>query len=338
MLRTLLAVCCVLLAFVINPLPAQAADPTTQPQAGQGGFLFVTFKGEQTPMTEQIYFGLSQDGLQWAALNKGEPVLVSTLGEKGVRDPYILRSNDNKKFFIIATDLSINLNKDWRRAVRAGSKSIVIWESEDLMKWSEPRLVKVAPDDAGNTWAPQAIYDQDAGDYMVYWASSTQADDFRAHRIWAAHTKDFKEFSKPQVYIERPRSIIDTDIVQDGKKYYRFSKDGFVTMEVADHLAGPWKAVEGYSLTTTQGYEGPAAFLLKPAIADQPATWCLLLDFYTRGQGYKPFTTTDLASGKFTANDSIQFPFRFRHGSVLAITPEELARVKAAYTSPNAEK
>lgn len=250
-------------------------EPTTRPQTGQGGFLFVTFKGEQTPMTEQVYFGLSQDGFQWSALNKGDPVLVSTLGEKGVRDPYILRSHDNKKFYIIATDLSINLNKDWRRAQRAGSKSIMIWESEDLAKWSEPRLVKVAPDDAGCTWAPEAIYDEDAKDYMVYWASPTERDNFAKQRIWAAHTKDFKEFSKPEIYIERPRTIIDTDIVRDGKKYYRFSKDGYVTMESADHLAGPWNPVEGYSSPQRRDTKDPPHFFSSPrSLISRPRGAC----------------------------------------------------------------
>ena len=39
---------------------------------------------------------MSKDGRQWNALNGGEPVLISKLGEKGVRDPYILRSHDGK--------------------------------------------------------------------------------------------------------------------------------------------------------------------------------------------------------------------------------------------------
>src|SRR5947209_2637334 len=56
------------------------------------GFLFTTFKGEQSPLTEQIYFGLSADGFHWSDLNDSKPVLVSTLGEKGVRDPYLLRT------------------------------------------------------------------------------------------------------------------------------------------------------------------------------------------------------------------------------------------------------
>src|SRR5438045_1687373 len=81
--------------------------------ARDGGFLFVTFKGEQTPMTEQIYFSVSEDGHTWTALNGAEPVLVSKVGEKGVRDPFLVRSKDGSKFFLLATDLSINLNHDW---------------------------------------------------------------------------------------------------------------------------------------------------------------------------------------------------------------------------------
>jgi hypothetical protein len=327
------------LLFSAAALAAPPATPTTPAPAqnSKGGYLFVTFKGEQTPMTEQIYLGLSQDGLHWTALNKGEPVLTSALGEKGVRDPYLLRANDGKTFYLIATDLNMNLTKNWTRAVRSGSKSIVIWESTDLVKWSEPRLVKVAPDDAGCTWAPEAVYDEEKGDYLVYWASTTARDDFKKHRIWGARTKDFKTFSEPEIYIEKSNTVIDTDIVRDPatKKYYRFTKDErtkAISMESADKIAGPWADVEGFSLASMTGYEGPACFQLTPPTAEKPATWCLLLDFYSRGQGYKAWTTTDLASGKFTPAENMQFPFRFRHGSILDLTPEEYTRVQAAYT------
>ena len=62
--------------------------------AADGGFLFVGFRGEQTPMSEQIYFAISHDGRHWDALMHLERVLVSELGEIGVRDPYLLRSQD----------------------------------------------------------------------------------------------------------------------------------------------------------------------------------------------------------------------------------------------------
>ena len=95
----------VLVAGIGFSLGAAAAD--------RGGYLFVTFRGEATPRTEQIYFMVSESGRDWEALNGGQPVLLSTVGEEGVRDPFILRSPDNTHFYLIATDLSIHLNGDW---------------------------------------------------------------------------------------------------------------------------------------------------------------------------------------------------------------------------------
>lgn len=302
--------------------------------AAQGGFLFVTFKGEQSPMTEQVYFALSKDGRNWQALNNAEPVLVSPLGEKGVRDPYLLRSYDGKKFYLLATDLSINLNRNWKRAVEAGSKSIVIWESTDLVTWSEPRLVPVAADDAGCTWAPEAIYNEANRDYLVFWASTTKRDNFAKHRIWAARTKDFKTFSEPFIYIEKPAHVIDTTIVRDGRTYYRFTKDETfkaITMEVSEKLAGPWRELPEFSLAKLVGYEGPECYLVEPASAGKPPTWCLILDYYSKGKGYQPFTTNDLASGQFTPAEGFSFPFRFRHGSILPVSAAEYQRLEAAY-------
>ncbi len=299
-----------------------------------GGFLFVTFKGEQTPMTEQVYFALSKDGREWTALNGAEPVLVSPLGEKGVRDPYLLRSHDGGKFYLIATDLSINLNPDWKRAVRAGSKSIVIWESSDLAHWSPPRLVAVAAADAGCTWAPEAIYDENTEDYLVYWASTNKLDSFAKHRIWAARTKDFRTFGEPFVYIEKPTTVIDTDIVRDNGHYYRFSKDEkfkAITMEVSENLVGPWRDAPLFSLEQLRGYEGPQCYLLQHGTNDKPATWCLILDYYSQGRGYQPFVTENLASGQFKAGEGFRFPFHFRHGSILPVSAEEYGRLEATY-------
>lgn len=302
--------------------------------AAEGGFLFVTFDSERTPMGEQIYFGLSKDGFEWEALNGAKPVLVSGLGEKGVRDPYLLRSHDGTKFYLIATDLSIHLNKNWGRAVKAGSKSIVVWESEDLVKWSGPRLVKVAPDDAGCTWAPEAVYDEEAGDYLVFWASTTKSDNFSKQRIWAARTKDFQTFGEPFIYLEKPQHVIDTTIVRENGRYYRFSKDETfkaISMECSDKLMGPWKEMPEFSLAKMTGYEGPECFQLESASGDKPARWCLLLDFYSKGQGYKAFVTENLAEAQFEAHSGVRFPFKFRHGFPLAITTEEYDRLKAAY-------
>ena len=322
------------IAAIVAASSASLLAQTAAPTPTGGGFLFVTFKGEQNPLTEQIYFSLSKDGRNWTALNDGNPVLVSKLGEKGVRDPYVLRSQDGKKFFVIATDLSMNLNHNWGRAVREGSRSILVWESPDLVHWSEPRLVKVAPDDAGCTWAPEAIYDEENHDYLVFWASTNASDGFRKHRIWAARTKDFVTFGKPFIYIEKPNTIIDTTIVHDGRSYYRFTKDEkfkTITLETSPKLMGPWTDVPDFSLAQLRGYEGPECYIVEPAAPGKPATWCLILDQFSKGTGYQPFVTHDLASGQFTPGEGFTFPFSFRHGSVIPVTRAEYERLQAAY-------
>lgn len=301
---------------------------------GADGYLFVTFKGEQTPMSEQVYFAVSKDGRQWNALNDGEPVLISNLGERGVRDPYLIRSHDGRKFFILATDLSIHLNPAWDRAQKAGSQSILIWESEDLVKWSKPRLVRVSAPDAGCSWAPEAVYDEETKDYLVFWASKNHSDNFAKHRIWAARTRDFRTFGDPFVYIDKPNHVIDTNIVREGDNYYRFSKDErykAITMEVSKKLLGPWQEVQGFSLAKWQGYEGPECYQLDAATAGKPATWCLMLDQYSKSTGYQPFVTGDLASGKFTEGPDFSFPFRFRHGSILPVSHAEYERLTGTY-------
>ena len=160
-------------------------------------------------------------GMHSTARNRSSP---ASLAKRACAIP-TWSAPDGKAFYIVATDLSINLNHDWNRATHAGSKSIVIWDSTDLAHWSPPRLAKVAPDDAGCTWAPEAVYDEGRKAYLAFWASTTGSDNFNKHRIWAAWTKDFVAFDKPFVYLDKPWHVIDADIVRDSGRYYRFSKD-----------------------------------------------------------------------------------------------------------------
>ncbi len=302
---------------------------STQQSMGQGGgYLFATFQGEATPLTEQVYFVVSNDGRNWRALNAGQPILVSDLGDKGVRDPFLVRLHDGQGFILLATDLSIHHTKDWQRAQEAASRAIVIWASDDLIHWSPPRLVPIAPDDAGCAWAPEAVYDAKTGDYLVFWASKTRRDNFAKQRIWASRTLDFKTFSEPFMYIDKPHHVIDTDIVSDGNTYYRFSKDEqykAITLECATDVIGPWVDIPEFSLAKLVGYEGPVAFKLASG------EWCLLLDHYAESKGYEPFLCHDLAGGRFVPTTDFRAPLKLRHGGVLPITASELKRLELAF-------
>lgn len=170
---------------------------------------------------EQIYLAASNgnNALNWKELNNGQPIITSTQGTKGLRDPFLIRSPDGGKFFLIATDLSIGSGTSWEDAVRKGSLYLEVWESTDLKNWSAQRHVKVSPDTAGNTWAPEAYYDPTVEAYVVFWASSLYAENdpdhtgTTYHRMLYATTKDFMTFSETQVWQDAGMSRIDSTVI-----------------------------------------------------------------------------------------------------------------------------
>ncbi len=297
-------------------------------------YLFAHFVGTQEDATkEQMYFSVSTDGTTWKTLNGGKPVLTSTVGTQGVRDPYILRGEDGK-FYIIATDLSIFHNNNWTAAAQQGSKNIVVWESDDLVNWGNASLVKVGGDNAGCVWAPEAVYDREEGKYMVFWASVISDDNFAKYRIFRSYTSDFTNFTDPEIYIEEPNAVIDTTIVEDKGVYYRFTKNETnttITMQACTSLNGNWKDVETYTINgvagnTVTGYEGPTIY--KDNGSD---SWTLLLDYFSKSQGYKPFVTSDLSTGVFTSGSDFTFDATYRHGTVMPITQAEYEALVEKY-------
>jgi hypothetical protein len=311
------------------------------PAPTYAGYLFSYFTGEGTANGEQIYFGLSQgnDPTRWRQLNGGQPVLTSTVGTRGVRDPFIIRSPQGDRFFQIATDLRIFGNGNWDAAQRTGSKSIVVWESTDLVNWSAPRLVRVSPDTAGNTWAPEAYYDEGLGRYVVFWASKLYATSDPNHtgnsynRMMYATTTDFRTFSAAQVWVDKGYSTIDSTLIRHSGTYYRFTKDErsggstpcsqFILAERSTTLLNLNYAfvAECIGRGTISRGEGPTIF--KSNTAER---WYLFIDEFG-GRGYVPFETTNLASGQWTAVSSYAMPGRPRHGTVLPVTQAEYDRL-----------
>lgn len=303
-------------------------------------YFFTYFTGESRSQGEQIYFATSEDGLNWTDFNDGDPSLVSTLGEKGVRDPYIIRSAEGDKFYIIATDLKINGGNGWTAAQNAGSQSLMIWESTDLVNWSSQRMVEISASiGAGCTWAPEATYDATTGEYIVYWASKVKEDGYKKQRLYYAKTRDFYSFTEPEVYIDMDQSTIDTTMIAHNGEYFRFSKNEggadnaygvhskTVFIEKSNGVLGEFTHVASDSLNDNGGVEGPAIFKLNKDDAAED-TWCLLVDNYGAG-GYYPLLTTDLESGTFERPEegTYKMPSNARHGTPIRITREEYCRL-----------
>lgn len=293
------------------------------------GYLFVHFIGEQEN-GEQIYFSVSKDGLHWRDLNGGKPVLYSTKGEQGVRDPFPVRNPIDGKFYLIATDLRIQAGKGWRAAQEQGSRDLMVWESPDLIHWSEQWACRVGLEEAGCVWAPEAVYDREREAFLVFFASMIKGEGEKAgkQRIYAAYTRDFRKFSETFLYMERENHVIDTTILESGGIFYRISKDEtekVLILEQADSLLGKFTRIQSPTLDALKGVEGPEGYLLPDG-----NTWCLIADRFAEGKGYLPMLTNDLSSGYFRILEPDQYDMgltRKRHGGILAITDEEWKRL-----------
>ncbi|MBA2950125.1 glycoside hydrolase family 43 protein [Streptomyces himalayensis] len=323
-----------------------------QPKPVYVGYLLVYFVGNPSVDDERIRMALSHgnDPLHYRELNDGEPILTSSLGTRGVRDPFVIRSPDGDRFHLIATDLRTSGDAEdqvqltWDRAERAGSKSIVVWDSSDLVNWTGQRLVKVSPDTAGNTWAPKACYADELGTYVVFWASKLYAQDDPDHtgtsyqRMLYATTTDFRTFSEPTLWHDPGHAVIDSAVIKHNGVYYRYTKDE--RDQTPSAPSGKLIIAEKSRELTSTTYdfvadrigegavsrgEGPAVFK-----SNTEEKWYMFIDEFG-GRNYVPFETTDLDSGKWIPSTSYRLPPEAKHGSVLPLTQAEYDRLLSAY-------
>ncbi len=216
--------------LVVRPMPTGTDDTEA--------YVWAFFTGEGAG-AERVSLAASKgnDALDWNTLNDGEPIFTSTQGTTGLRDPFIIRSPQGDRFYMLATDLKIDgLPGGFGTAQISGSRYIEVWESNDLVNWSEQRHVKVSSDFAGNTWAPEAYWDEELDTFVVFWASNLydtpNAADRTAvtyNRMMYATTDDFRTFSEPKPWIDVRRGAglgtIDSTVAKVGDTYHRFTKD-----------------------------------------------------------------------------------------------------------------
>jgi hypothetical protein len=309
------------------------------------GYLLSHFVEDPDGYGEQVYFSLSDgdDPCSWVRLNGGEPVLRSTTGTTGVRDPFLVRGAD--EFFLIATDLRIYGGDDagWDAWTRHGSRSILVWRSEDLVTWSTPWTLEVAPPTAGMAWAPEAVYDADRREFLLFWSSALYEADDEEHRgeaysrVLAAWTPDFRRLDAPRVLIDRGVAVIDTTIlVQDGVVHRISKQESFGPgSDRVYHEVGSALLSDDYRTVATRigadAYDRLEAPILFQDHHDD--VWYLFLDQYDRRpQGYVGFRTTDPAAGRWEPipADRFHMPPNTKHGGVLPLRGDEWPRLHRA--------
>lgn len=328
-------------------------------------YMFVYFTGNSID-GEKLRFAVSDgnNALQWKTLNDAQPVLESHEGTRGLRDPFIMRSAEGDRFFLLATDLSTG-RTGWRDSTSQGSRYLEVWESTDLIHWGKQRHVLVNLPDAGMTWAPEATYDPTIGAYVVYWTSTLYKDaahkveDGNGPQILRSITRDFRHFTTPEPWFRaadvpgavRAKGMIDATVLRDGDRYYRFTKisdaAGCPSSDIlaqtssslrADGASGAWKIIDrciGRRAGTPE-VEGPTAFRANPGDTSG-FRYFLWVDNYG-GVGYIPLATQSL-DGKIAWTYPRQFhlPESPRHGTVLPITAAERDALVAHWGSAGSD-
>ena len=209
-------------SLVIIGAQLMCANPKGEPN-DYSGYLFAYFTGNNINQ-EQIHFAVSTDGYHYKALNYDAPVInskeISSTG--GVRDPHILRGEDGKTFYMVVTDMVSD--NGW-----SSNRAMVLLKSNDLIHWTS-NVVNIqkkyaAQEKLKRVWAPQIIFDKEAGKYMIYWSMMYEGGGDIIYYAYA--NKDFTDIEgrpKQLFFPKNKKSCIDGDIIYKDGKYHLFYK------------------------------------------------------------------------------------------------------------------
>ncbi|MBQ7295756.1 MAG: glycoside hydrolase family 43 protein [Clostridia bacterium] len=285
-------------------------------------YLFAYFLGNE-PHQERICFAVSENGYHFTPLNGNKPVITQILGKQCVRDPYIFKGQDGL-YYIIGTDMKCI--EGWE-----SNHALVVWRSSDLINWTDETIIdmcELGEDFADTTraWAPQAIWDEEKGQYMIYWAHSTKRHNTAG--MYYAHTSDFKTITTPKPLYCRDIQTIDGDIIYNEKEklyylYFKYEENQTIAYVKSEKLTGPYNDEPVTVSLAKSGVEGSEMYPI-----DGTDKWVMVMDEYSKGRFFMQ-ETTDFHN--FTPVSDYGMDFGPRHGSIVQISDEDYERVVKHY-------
>lgn len=317
--------------FTLSTIKALAANTNNKYVA----YLFTYFTGNAVP-DESLHFGISLDGYNYYALNGNNPIILSKdISETGgIRDPHILRAEDGKTFYMVMTDMTCS--KGWD-----SNRGMILMKSTDLVNWTHS-IINIQKKyknqkELKRVWAPQTIYDKEAGKYMIYWSMKygAKGEDIIYYAYANADFTDLEGEPKPLFIPQNKKSCIDGDIMYKDGVYHLFYKTegsktkGIKLATTTSLTSGKWTEEPDYKQQTTDQVEGAGTFKL---IGEDK--YILMYDVYTSGR-YDFTESTDLEHFKPVAQ-KVTMDFHPRHGTIIAITYDELKRLTAKWGVPKA--
>ncbi|MBB4659579.1 glycoside hydrolase family 43 protein [Parvularcula dongshanensis] len=300
---------------------AQSGDDTV--------YLFSSFRNDGET---GLHLAWSEDGLTWNAINGGDSVLKPKVGDDLMRDPCIIQGPDGRYHMVWTTGW-------W-------TDNIGIAHSDDLVHWSDQTELPVMRGSGTlNSWAPEIFYDEEAGEYLIFWSSAVPGrfpetedrGDIRStlgvginHRVYYVKTKDFETYTPTELFYDGGFVSIDASLIQDGERTVMFVKDETKRPE-------PEKNVRIAIAADPQGPYGPASppFTPEGVWVEGPTAVKIDGEFYVYYDAYMEHQMMGARSPDLVhwenITDELSFPDGTRHGTVLPIDRETLNGIREAY-------
>lgn len=316
-MKSFLSFASCLLGFWLGSLFCSA-----QTNTGEGPWLFTYFVGNGE---DGLHLAASEDGLHWDSLNDGNSVLGAKVGvSKLMRDPHVVLGPDGVYHLVWTAGWHEN--------------DIGHASTKDFITWSEEQAIPVMEDqpDVQNTWAPEAVWDAERKEYVIFWASSI-AGKFSAaagsvkpvldHRIYSSTTKDWQTFSPAKLFYEPGFSVIDATMFAEGGRYHLIVKDEtesppkkHLRIASSPKVTGPWTDLS--EPFTRDWVEGPTAIKVG-------RDWLVYYDCY-REKHFGAVRSSDLVHWEDVTN-KISVPSGARHGTMFPVPATLLAALKKHY-------
>jgi hypothetical protein len=291
-------------------------------------YLFSSFRGER----EGLYLAWSEDLLSWSEIPG--PHLKPTIGDKVMRDPFIMMGPDGVIHMVWTTG--------WRR------RDIGYANTRDFVTWSEQELIPVMASKAAarNCWAPKIFYDAKLGQWQIIWSTWVDDGSFGApelphtskqHRIWYATTKDFKDFVGPKVLLDPGYSCIDAFLLKGEREYLLFFKDErYNDSEVVT------PAHQNIRIARSKSRYGPFGSVSQPITGSGAGKWhnegaCAVKkdgEFYVFYDHHSDDTYYGAVKSKDSKDwvdisEQLDVPKGLKHGSIIRVPRDIVSRLVA---------
>lgn len=307
--------------------PEQVFEVFRAGRPGGQNYLFAYFVEVGEGRGDGLRLAHSHDGLHWGAIGAGKVFMPPSVGGGSFRDPHVMLDPSGLYHLVWTTSCV-----PWAESACVQDRGFGHASSRNLVDWTEADYVEIALD-VEHVWAPETVYDEDSGQYLVFWSSPLDADLSAAdpHSIYYLLTPDFKTHSAPEVlYSQAGRNLIDATIRRYGDEYLMIIKDEAEGQKnlravTSPHLHGPgaWQGAPSAPLTGNYAAEGPS-------LLERDGEITLYFDKYADGAyGALRATTAELleqAGSWEDISESVFFP-GVRHGTPIEVTWEVLREV-----------